>query len=564
MIIPFEKPLDTPLDWVSGTAYAVGNLRINNGQIFRCVTANADSVFDPLKWEMKLAGGPKGDKGDTGDTGPRGLQGIPGVPEPTDGLAYTLIGGGTAYSVSKGSFASGRLVIPSTHLGLPVTEIEYSGFAGLAGITSIIFPDTLTVIRCTSFYQCAGLTEISIPRSVITIEDYAFVDCSNLSKIVMLSETPPALVVTIGGPSWFPSTLNKILVPDVASLNLYKVAVGWIDFSSKIITALTTGAGEFSTILVKANPIDTDIFLSEDSEDGFKKKGILKSSLRIIKVQNIPTAGGTTTLTSANHETVFTGSLNQICYLPACSPGQPQIIKNRSSGNITIKTNGTNTMDGVSAPVNLVLTTNESVNLIGGATGTDWNKIGPIIGTPGSPGAPGPAGDGVSLVAVQERVLRSPLTTSSFIQPVSTTAYFVYLGRTLKKFTPAFIELYQSLLGTIALAEVGIFYTRDPPSKREQDLTKIVSDTIRLNATGVCRNDTIFSVQIDANVPLWIGLRIEGSAMPRISGLIRDFEEGFLLKTDASSRFGSTNNYAGRIISETDVREAPDLRLTLD
>jgi len=52
---------DTPL-WVAGTAYAPGDEVNFEGEIFRALTANADAVFDPAKWEAIGDRSPIGDR----------------------------------------------------------------------------------------------------------------------------------------------------------------------------------------------------------------------------------------------------------------------------------------------------------------------------------------------------------------------------------------------------------------------------------------------------------------------------------------------------------------------
>jgi len=78
----------------------------------------------------------------------------------TPGLAFELINGGTAYSVSAGSAASGDIVIPAVYNGLPVTSIGDWAFS-----------------------ECSGLTNITIPDSVTSISGYAFSGCNNLTTV---------------------------------------------------------------------------------------------------------------------------------------------------------------------------------------------------------------------------------------------------------------------------------------------------------------------------------------------------------------------------------------------
>ena len=81
--------------------------------------------------------------------------------------------------------ASGSLDIPSTYLGLPVTEIDDRAFFECTGLTSITIPNSLTSIKPEAFYGCTGLTSINIPDSVTSIGYRALGHCSNLSSVIV-------------------------------------------------------------------------------------------------------------------------------------------------------------------------------------------------------------------------------------------------------------------------------------------------------------------------------------------------------------------------------------------
>jgi len=120
----------------------------------------------------------------------------------TPGLAYELINGGTAYRVRKGIVTSGRVIIPATYNGLPVTEIGSSpdgdetnaysiGAFSDTSITGVTIPTGVTSIGDNAFSQCSNLTDVSISASVTFIGSNAF-SCSGLTSI-----TIPASVTTI-------------------------------------------------------------------------------------------------------------------------------------------------------------------------------------------------------------------------------------------------------------------------------------------------------------------------------------------------------------------------------
>jgi len=119
---------------------------------------------------------------------------------PTQGLAYTLINDGTAYSVARGTATDAEVVIPAVYEGKPVTQITPRGFSGYTNITSVKIPNSVTNIGAQAFMGCYGLTSITIPDGVTSIGNLAFLlsmshDRWNSS---MTSVTIPASVTSIG------------------------------------------------------------------------------------------------------------------------------------------------------------------------------------------------------------------------------------------------------------------------------------------------------------------------------------------------------------------------------
>lgn len=81
-------------------------------------------------------------------------------------------------------FKRGEVVIPSTFNNYPITTICASAFSDCNQITSIIIPDSVTVIEESAFYNC-GATTVSIPDSVKVIKKSTFKFCFNLTKITL-------------------------------------------------------------------------------------------------------------------------------------------------------------------------------------------------------------------------------------------------------------------------------------------------------------------------------------------------------------------------------------------
>lgn len=95
--------------------------------------------------------------------------------------------------------------------------------------------------------------------------------------------------------------------------------------------------------------------------------GFITSSQRVKNVTPIVTAAGTTVGTATDHVMVFTGTTTQTYTLPAATNGRTIIIKNRSTGSVTVNRAGADTIDGGTT---IVLTANQWTVLT--ANGTDW------------------------------------------------------------------------------------------------------------------------------------------------------------------------------------------------
>jgi len=75
----------------------------------------------------------------------------------TVGLVYSPVEGG-GYAVSSGSVTSGSVVIPSYYSGEPIISIANNAFTGLADITEMFVPSTITHIGTNAFTGCTNLS----------------------------------------------------------------------------------------------------------------------------------------------------------------------------------------------------------------------------------------------------------------------------------------------------------------------------------------------------------------------------------------------------------------------
>ncbi|OHE41393.1 MAG: hypothetical protein A2Y16_01540 [Tenericutes bacterium GWF2_57_13] len=97
---------------------------------------------------------------------------------------YSLKGDGT-YAITAYTGSTNVIVIPSFHLGIPVTEIANFVFENLTHVTAITLPSGLVIIGSYAFYNCSSLSTIDFPETVTTIGGAAFANCWVLNGIVL-------------------------------------------------------------------------------------------------------------------------------------------------------------------------------------------------------------------------------------------------------------------------------------------------------------------------------------------------------------------------------------------
>ena len=116
-----------------------------------------------------------------------------------DGESYSVVGIGSCHAT--------ELIIPGTYNGLPVTQIANSAFSEFHGsFTSVVIPNSVTVIGDSAFEGCTLLESVEIPDSVTSIGSCAFMDCTALKKIVI-----PNSVTYMGSKAFFNCTSAKNL-----------------------------------------------------------------------------------------------------------------------------------------------------------------------------------------------------------------------------------------------------------------------------------------------------------------------------------------------------------------
>jgi hypothetical protein len=195
-----------------------------------------------------------------------------------------------------------------------------------------------------------------------------------------------------------------------------------------------------------------------------------------------------------------------------------------------------------------------------------------VMGADGTRKIVGPqaGAGGVSVIEAsnEQRVLMSDLDDMGTFLGISGTAYWVYLGRTVKPVTIKYGEFHVSTAGAGAqTAEIALCSSPNPPNKGAQTLTKLVADATidALTGTGVKRNTNALNYAVAAGVHLWAGIRTAmATTQPTYRALGIDMAQGRVLSTAAAGVLTGTGPWTGAIIAASTSGICPDLRLTVD
>ena len=115
-----------------------------------------------------------------------------GIEDSSQYLSFTRPSGADYYSVSGCDVnATGAIVIPEEHAGLPVKSIGVSAFKGCTKITSVYIPDSVEYIRNYAFYNCTSLKAIILPSSIKQMGGTrsSFSNCDSLEVVYITDLT---------------------------------------------------------------------------------------------------------------------------------------------------------------------------------------------------------------------------------------------------------------------------------------------------------------------------------------------------------------------------------------
>ena len=108
-------------------------------------------------------------------------------------------------------------------MGNNVSSIGTSAFSGCSSLSSITIPNSVTSIGNDAFYYCTNLSSVTIPNSVTSIGERAFDGCLNLKMVKSEISTPFAV-------NAFNRSFNATLIVPKGSRADYKNVSGW-DFA---------------------------------------------------------------------------------------------------------------------------------------------------------------------------------------------------------------------------------------------------------------------------------------------------------------------------------------------
>ncbi len=104
------------------------------------------------------------------------------------------------------------VIIPNS-----VTLIGTYAFTNCSSLASISIPNSVTLIGDSAFYNCTSLVSVTIPNSVTLIGNSAFANCTSL-----VSVTIPNSVISIGDSAFPPTALITIINPNSGSIPITK------------------------------------------------------------------------------------------------------------------------------------------------------------------------------------------------------------------------------------------------------------------------------------------------------------------------------------------------------
>lgn len=245
--------------WNPGSLYGESDLAYRNyGTVGFRVARNVQ--VDSVDWSYAL--NPSGEATITGYSGPGAAVVIPAS---INGYPVKKLGAGDVQQTPIFGFWNNSVtsvVIPDS-----VTVIGGYAFAGCISLTSIVIPDSVTIIDSGAFSSCSSLTNIALPPGVTSIGNGAFSGCTSLEKIVipdgvtsigiyafaactgLANISIPESVTTIGGSAFNGCTsLTSVRLPSRLTDIGSSTFTGCTSLASVVIPDSVTSIGEAAFI----------------------------------------------------------------------------------------------------------------------------------------------------------------------------------------------------------------------------------------------------------------------------------------------------------------------------
>jgi len=116
------------------------------------------------------------------------------------------------------------IIFPQT-----ITSIGSDAFYNCVGLTDILIPSKVTSIEKEAFYNCNGLKSVFLPSSVISLGSQSFKDCNKLTSITLNCSVPPDLIFSSDVFYHLNKSLCVLNVP-FKSVRNYRIANQWSEF----------------------------------------------------------------------------------------------------------------------------------------------------------------------------------------------------------------------------------------------------------------------------------------------------------------------------------------------
>lgn len=109
------------------------------------------------------------------------------------GLTFRFLNNNSEAEVVGLGSATGKVVIPATYRGIPVTKIGDCAFSGKSRLTGIEMSDGIVSVGASAFYNCTFLEEIVFSSNLEQIGDKAFQSCRLLAGDLAIPDSVEAI-----------------------------------------------------------------------------------------------------------------------------------------------------------------------------------------------------------------------------------------------------------------------------------------------------------------------------------------------------------------------------------